>query len=178
MKNLGSFIDDVYESSYIDHRRPTGRAIVMNDWGEVLLEKICRDDIFGNAEYYETPGGGLNPGETSSAAAVRETEEECGLKIEILEPIGAVEDEYNLIHRHNVSEYYLARLVGEVPAHREEYETRWIKEISFLPIDEAIEAMSHPKNDIARIVYRREKIILEKAKEMFYEYRDSFTGMR
>lgn len=165
MKRLAIFTDGVYPYSYIDHTRTVARAILLNEKNEILLETIERDDIFGKARYLETPGGGVNAGESLRDGLKRELLEECGLIVEIIDEIGLVEDDYNLIHRHNLSHYFLCRAIGAGEMCREAYETLWIRDVSFLPLDAILEEVSHPQSDIARIVYRREKVIFEAVKE-------------
>lgn len=166
MDRLALFIDDVYPFSYIDHNRVVARAIIINDKREVLLEKITRDDIFGLSTYYETPGGGVNDGESLLDAVKREIIEECGMKIKIHQEIGFVEDDYNLIHRHNLSYYFLAHEEEKCADNKEDYEKDWIREIKYIPLDMAIDMLKNPQNKIAKIVYRRELVILEKVKEL------------
>ena len=55
--------------------RMTANSIVFNEAGELLL--IKRHDI----RTFDVPGGGLEPGELPSEAAVRETFEETGLEV-------------------------------------------------------------------------------------------------
>ena len=93
-------------------------------------------------------------------------QEECGLNVEIINEIGLVEDDYNLIHRHNESFYYLVKVIDKTKLNREFYETKWIKDMIWININDLIDVLSQPSSDIARVVYRREKIVLEKVKEL------------
>lgn len=60
-------------------RRQAARAVVLDDRDRVLL--IRARDPFSPAkgEWWELPGGGMEPGEESAAAAAREVREETGL---------------------------------------------------------------------------------------------------
>lgn len=166
MDKLASFIDDVYEKSFIDHTRIVTRGIVINNQNEILFEKIKRDDIFGKTSHLELPGGGVNEGENLSLACIREIEEECGLKCQVDGEIGFIEDEYNLIHRHNIVYYFLLHTIGNCPTRKEEYEKDLIVGTSFINIDKAIEILENPNSDIATLVYRRDVLILKKVKKM------------
>lgn len=166
MDLLATFKDNYYPFTYIDHTRKVSRAIVINQNKEVLMLKITRDDIFGNATYLETPGGGVNENENLKDAVIREVQEECGLNVEIIREIGLVEDDYNLIHRHNESYYYLVKAVDKTETNREFYETQWIKDMVWINIDELINILNNPSSDIAKVVYRREKVVLERVKEL------------
>lgn len=60
-------------------RRQAARAVVLDDHDRVLL--IRAHDPFSPAkgEWWELPGGGMEPGEESGRAAAREVREETGL---------------------------------------------------------------------------------------------------
>ena len=58
----------------------------------------------------ETAGGGVEEGEDLVAAIKRELKEELGIMVEIICKIGVVSDYYNLIHRHNINNYFLCKV--------------------------------------------------------------------
>jgi len=166
MDKLGEFIDDVYKKEDINHTRIVTRGIVINNKNEILFEEIKRDDIFGNTSHLELPGGGVNDGEDMSLACIREIEEECGLICQVDAEIGYVEDEYNLIHRHNIVYYYLLHVIGECETRKEEYEKDLIVGTHFINIDKAISILEKPTSSIATLVYRRDLLILKRVKLM------------
>ena len=57
-------------------------------------------------------------------------------------------------------------LIDKTKLNREFYETQWIKDMIWININDLINMLSQPSSDIARVVYRREKIVLEKVKEL------------
>ena len=166
MELLAIYKDEYFPKSYIDHDRLVSRGIIINEKNEVLMLYISRDDEFGTVAYYETPGGGVKKDETLQMAVIREVEEECGLLTSIVAEIGIVEDDYNLIHRHNVSCYFLLKVEENTDFKREEYETRWIKNMSYVEINKLIEIMNHRDSPIKEIVYKREQLVLLKVKEL------------
>ena len=146
----GNFKDDQYplvKDSFVN--RLIARAIIIDD-NKVFFEKIYRDDMFGQASYIETPGGGVNEGEDLISCVRREVEEECGLKIEVIKYLGLVEDDYNLCKGN---------------FHREAYENDFIKDMTFIPLDEVKRILANPENKISKIIYRREKVIIDSLEE-------------
>lgn len=70
------------------HIRVSARGIVIHN-NKILLNK------FGNGEYYNIPGGGVEPGETVKQAVVREIFEESGLNVTVGDLIYILEYEPN-----------------------------------------------------------------------------------
>ena len=167
MKTILKLKDNEYPFTYIDHTRKIARAILINEKGEVALNKLHGEDMFGSRNYYETPGGGFHKGETSKNALFREIKEETGYEIEILAPIGIVDDYYNLIHRHNRNFYYLCKTKRFIGKKLEEYEASMIEKLVWVTLDEAIHLYENMDvSPVARLVINRELPILKKAKEM------------
>ena len=104
--------DNEWDFEYTDHDREIVRAIVFDDCGYLYFVRATRNDDFGNATLIETSGGGVEPGEDLAWAIRRELREELGAEVEILCKIGVVSDYYNLIHRHNINNYYLCKVTS------------------------------------------------------------------
>jgi 8-oxo-dGTP pyrophosphatase MutT (NUDIX family) len=85
------------------------RAIVLDDEGRVLLVKHRHDAA---TQFWVPPGGGLEPGESLAACAIREVREETGLEIEI-ERFIAIDDAY-WDGLNNVGAWFLGRPIGGV----------------------------------------------------------------
>ena len=88
------------------------------------------------------PKGTPNEGETSAETAIREVEEETGLRVRILEPIRSIEYDFTLdgtrIHK-TVHYFLMAPTGGDLSRHDHEFErVRWI------PFDEAPGLLSFP----------------------------------
>lgn len=167
MKTILKLLDEEYPLEYIDHVRKVARGILLNEKGEIALNKVQGNDIFGLRDYYETPGGGFHKNETSKQALLREIKEETGFACEIIMPIGIVDDYYNLIHRHNKNFFYLCKTTKYVGKHLDEYEKSMLEKVVWLPIDDAIKVYEKMNDTpIARLVRNRELPILKKAKEL------------
>ena len=66
--------------------------------------------ICGQATIIETAGGGVEEGEELQDAIKKELKEELGVKVDVICKIGVVSDYYNLIHRHNINNYFLCKV--------------------------------------------------------------------
>ena len=161
--------DDEYPFDYISHTRIVVRGIVLNENNEVGLCVVSRDDIFGNVDYLETPGGGKEENESLIDGLIRELDEEIGYKCEVISELGIVNDYYNLIHRKNENHYYLCRIKEITNVHHVSKGDDYIKDIIWLDINEAIERY-HSLNDygLEKLVKNRELPILYEAKKIMH----------
>ena len=82
--------DNEYPKQELTHIRKIARAVVLSKEGKVAIIHLKRNDIFGDYDYYELPGGGVNENESFEDAAIREIEEEVGVIAKIIVPLGEV----------------------------------------------------------------------------------------
>jgi 8-oxo-dGTP pyrophosphatase MutT (NUDIX family) len=62
-------------------RRPSARLLILDSAGRVLLfHFVHKTGALAGQDYWATPGGGLEEGETFEQAAIRELEEETGIR--------------------------------------------------------------------------------------------------
>ena len=166
MKQILHLKDDQYPFTYIDHVRYVSRGILLNDKNEVALNKLHGFDNFGSRDYYETPGGGKQKGETIRNALLREMKEETGYEVEIIKELGMVNDYYNLIHRNNRNYYFLCKIKKFAGKILEDYEKSIIEALVWVDIDKAIELYEHMDDSgVAILVKNRELPILKKVKK-------------
>lgn len=163
-----SLRDEEWPFEYADHDREIVRAIVYDDEGCFYFVRVSREDEFGDALFIETSGGGVEPGEDKDAAILRELREELGAEVEIVCPIGVVDDYYNLIHRHNINNYYLCRLLSFGEKHLTEDEEQ-LYHLSMLRLgyEEAVaEYKLRAEEKLGRLIANRELPVLYRAKEI------------
>lgn len=163
--------DNEWNLEYIDHDRQIARAIVFDDEGYFYFVRAKRNDDFGKAILIETAGGGVETGEELKSAIKRELKEELGVSVEIICKLGVVSDYYNLIHRHNINNYFLCRITdfGEKQLTKEEIEDFNLSTLK-LKFDEAVkEYEKRSETRLGRLVANRELPILKYAKEVIGE---------
>ena len=158
--------DNEWQFEYTDHDRQIVRAIVVDGFDRFYFVRAVRDDDFGKATLIETSGGGVESGEDLNTAIYRELKEELGIEAQILCKIGVVDDYYNLIHRHNINNYYLCRAIsfGDKNLTQDEIECFHLSTL-VLSYDEALrEYEKCSDSPLGRLVANREVPILKQAK--------------
>ena len=161
------FEDTEWPFTYTDHDRMIVRAIVFDDDGYLYFVRANRNDEFGKATLIETSGGGVEPGEDLITAIERELKEELGAEVDVLEKIGVVSDYYNLIHRHNINNYYLcrARAFGEKHLTQDEIEQFHLSILKLWYEDAVREYELRRDSKLGRLIAQRELPILRAAWE-------------
>ena len=167
--------DEEWPFDYTDHDRMIVRAIVVDDEGYFYFVRADRDDDFGRAVIIETAGGGVEVGEDLDEAIKRELNEELGAQVEVICKIGIVSDYYNLIHRHNINNFYLCRAVsfGEKMLTDDEINYFHLSTLK-LTYDDAIQEYAKNRESmLGRIVANRELPILIRAKEILVNIKEN-----
>ena len=160
--------DTQWPLTYIDHDRNIVRAIVIDEKQNFYFVRAKRNDDFGEATLIETSGGGVEADENLEEALKRELKEELGANVEIIDRIGVVDDYYNLIHRHNINNYYLCKAISFggkhlTPDEINEFHLSTLK----LSYDEALREYNRCANTrIGKLIAARELPILKQAKNL------------
>ncbi len=159
--------DTEWPFEYTDHDRRIARAIVYDDDGYFYFVRAERDDDFGRATLIETSGGGVEIGEDLYSAIKRELQEELGAEAEVICRIGVVSDYYNLIHRHNLNNYFLCRVIsfGDKNLTRDEIEDFHLSTLKLTYEEAVAEYEKRRETKLGRLIANREIPVLKKARE-------------
>lgn len=172
MKELNLQLKDTeWPLEYIDHDRKIVRAIVFDDQENYYFVRAKRDDDFGKATLIETSGGGVEAGEDLETALKRELKEELGAEVEIMHKIGIVSDYYNLIHRHNINNYYLCKVTsfGEKHLTKDEIEDFHLSTLRLSYRNAEKEYQKCAETKIGKLIADRELPVLRRAKVLLGE---------
>lgn len=176
MKNMPEISIELQDTewpfTFTDHDRQIVRAIAFDENGYYYFVRAVRDDDFGKAELIETSGGGVESGEDLIKAIERELKEELGAEVDIICKIGVVSDYYNLIHRHNINNYYLCKIKSFGDKHLTEDELeRFHLSTLKMSYDDALKEYERcSETKLGRLVANRELPILKRAKELINEF--------
>jgi 8-oxo-dGTP pyrophosphatase MutT (NUDIX family)/flavodoxin len=172
-------IDDfVYPPAPIHTIRDTARGIILKD-GRIALMHIVGTDKFGVRDHWETPGGGIETGETPEAALRREIQEELGCTIDNIRPIGRISNDYNLIGRCDRASFFLAEAGDFSTPHYTDEEKTLFKNVDWIPASEivsryenySVTAPDGTKTGVGncgRIIHRRDLIMIKRALDMIH----------
>lgn len=97
-----------------------------------------------------------------------ETKEELGADVEVVCKIGVVSDYYNLIHRHNINNYFLCRVnsFGDKNLTEDEINCFHLSTLK-LSYEDAVKEYEYRSNTrLGKLVANRELPVLYRAKEM------------
>ncbi|UOQ87477.1 NUDIX hydrolase [Gracilibacillus salinarum] len=101
-------------------------SVIRNDKNEILLIK-------GPKRGWEMPGGQVEEGESLQDAAIRETKEESGIDVEIIQFCGIFQN----VNRSICNTLFLAKAVGGQPTTSPES-----LEVGFFPVDQALKMVT------------------------------------
>ena len=160
--------DDQWEFDYIDHDRNVVRAIVFDEEDKFYFVRAVRDDDFGKATLIETSGGGVEEGEDLLTAIKRELKEELGVIVDVICKIGIVSDYYNLIHRHNINNYFLCKVksFGDKKLTKEEMDDFHLSTLRLSYEEACKEYEDRANSKLGKLISNRELPILHRAKEI------------
>ena len=160
--------DTQWKKEYIDHDRNIVRAIVYDENRMFYFVRAVRDDEFGKATLIETSGGGVENGEDLISAVQRELKEELGVSVDVVCKIGIVSDYYNLIHRHNINNYFLCKIksFGQKNLTQDEIEKFHLSTLKMSYEEAVIEYENRKNSKLGTLIANRELPVLHRAKEI------------
>ena len=160
--------DTQWNKEYIDHDRNIVRAIVYDENRMFYFVRAVRDDEFGKATLIETSGGGVENGEDLITAIQRELKEELGVYVDVVCKIGIVSDYYNLIHRHNINNYFLCKIksFGQKNLTQDEIEKFHLSTLKMSYEEAVIEYENRKDSKLGTLIANRELPVLHRAKEI------------
>ncbi|MDD6654466.1 MAG: NUDIX hydrolase [Treponema sp.] len=160
--------DTQWKKEYIDHDRNIVRAIVYDENRMFYFVRAVRDDEFGKATLIETSGGGVENGEDLITAVQRELKEELGVFVDVVCKIGIVSDYYNLIHRHNINNYFLCKIksFGQKNLTQDEIEKFHLSTLKMSYEEAVIEYENRKNSKLGTLIANRELPVLHRAKEI------------
>lgn len=160
--------DEQWEFDYIDHDRTIVRAIVFDEEDKFYFVRAVRDDDFGKATLIETSGGGVEENEELLDAIKRELKEELGVEVDVVCKIGVVSDYYNLIHRHNINNYFLCKVksFGDKKLTKEEMDDFHLSTLRLSYEEACKEYEDRANSKLGKLISNRELPILYRAKEI------------
>lgn len=160
--------DTEWPFEYTDHDRRIARAIVFDEEGYYYFVRAERNDDFGRATLIETSGGGVEAEEDMDSAIKRELKEELGAEVRVVCKIGVVSDCYNLIHRHNLNNYFLCKVVsfGEKHLTQDEIKDFHLSTLKLTYEEAVAEYEKRRETRLGRLIANRELPILKKAREI------------
>jgi 8-oxo-dGTP pyrophosphatase MutT (NUDIX family) len=127
-------------------RRRTARVLVFDGVRRVLLIRCVATRAEGEFEFWLTPGGEIEEGETPAEAAARELREELGLEVAVVGPVyeQATRFEHQGEMRDNLDFYFVARCDVEAPVLRgvTEDEIALMREIRWWSVEEVEAAVA------------------------------------
>lgn len=159
--------DTEWPAAEITHDRNIARGIVYDGEGYFYFVHVDRDDAFGKATVIETPGGGVEEGEDLATAIHRELSEELGADVDVIGKIALISDYYNVIGRHNLSNYFLCKVrsFGEKHLTKDEIEDFHLQTMRLTYEEALAEYEKNREYLFGRLVANREVPVLQWAKQ-------------
>lgn len=137
--------------------REASRAILFNEGNEIALMDT------GLYHAHKLPGGSMENSETPEQTCIRECMEETGFQVQIIEPIGYIDEFKNKRREHWRSYFYVAKTDGvQQPLQFTREEINADFKLMWTPLPRAIELMQHdtPHDYDGRFILRRDLGIL------------------
>jgi 8-oxo-dGTP diphosphatase len=162
-KLIAELIDNVYKpAKKLNKVRFAVRALCFNNKGEIAIIHIKGKDNFGDKNYYELPGGGIEADETPEKALLREMQEELGVKIKAVQSLGVVTYNFNLLGLKTIAYYYACTTKGLSKNKWTKVEQAQIDEIIWVKPSALKKLLTTTKvKNVGKIIHNRELLVLK-----------------
>ena len=162
-KLIAEIIDNVYKPVKKSKKvRFAVRALCFNDRGEIAIIHIKGKDNFGDKNYFELPGGGIEANETPELALVREMKEELGVKIKSIQNLGVVTYSFNLLALKTIAYCYSCTVSGSSKNKWTKVEQSQIDEIIWVKPSALKKLLTSTKvKNVGKIIHKRELLVLK-----------------
>ncbi|REK75635.1 NUDIX hydrolase [Paenibacillus paeoniae] len=153
------------------------RGVLVDDMLNVAMMHMSKTNL------YKLPGGGINEGESTKDAFLREVKEETGCEAEIIHELGYIEEHKNKNDFMQFSYCFIAKVrQGISKTMLSDSELQLGMTVEWMTLDKALEVMEHSMsncNDYStKFMILRDKIILEKAVGLLPVKRTNRRGNR
>lgn len=140
--------------------REASRAVLFDENGLIPLLFVSKDN------YHKLPGGGIDDGEDTANALVREVLEEVGSKIKVTGEIGKIVEFRSKFNLKQTSYCYLGKIVSKGNPNFTEDELNHEFKLVWLFLDEAISKVGNdkPKDYAGSFIQKRDLVFLKQAK--------------
>ena len=162
-KLIAEIVDNIYKPvKKLNKVRFAVRALCFNAKGEIAIIHIKGKDNFGDKNYYELPGGGIEANETPEIALVREMKEELGVKIKSIQNLGVVTYNFNLLALKTIAYCYACSISGSSKNKWTEVEQAQIDEIIWVKPAALKKLLTATKvKNVGKIIHKRELLVLK-----------------
>lgn len=152
--------DDQFKVAKICHVRNTVRCFVMNELGQCAMILIKGQDLFGKRNHYESPGGGIEVGESMVQAVHREIHEELGYEVDSISYLASIVDVYNLLNRTTVHNYFVCYITKKTHSARTRLEEQLFDDVIWCFPEMWLETLNQPQEGVNELVHARERVMM------------------
>lgn len=154
------FDDNQFKAANICNVRNTVRCFVLNEFGQCAMILIKGQDLFGKRNHYESPGGGIEVGESMIQAVHREIQEELGYEVDSISYLASVVDAYHRLELTTVHNYFVCKLAKKTCYARTCLELQLFDSIEWKLPNVWLDILDKPQDGVNELVHARERFMM------------------